>query len=757
MAVALRATRPPALLSESARLGWPSYMIPEESTPSRSRRSRALSEWALGLCEPVADDELDTLKRRIAAQAKQNFLWERDVRYLDSRIALLIANRMKLDEVDAVLEDDPRETWATPDDATLTKYANLFYLLVTEPRHIASLCSLVSLHDLDLFLQTVMFTMYGNQYDEREEHMLLTLFQSVLSTQFKATSDFNTLLRANTPISRMMSTYTRRGPGQAYLQRTLGARLHALLAAQDDLGVDPAAASDATEQPLTLPDVALQQEEHAVVKARTTRLTQLAEALLDDVLQSAAAVPYGIRWICKQIRSLCHRKDPTVSDATVCSLIGSFFFLRFINAAIVSPQLYALTPSPPRPQARQTLVLIAKMFQGMVNNTTRAKESLMAPLATLVERHRPRLVTFLHQLCSVGDFYDTLELAQYVALSHRGRVLPISLNEMYFTHALLVQHRDVLAPDPSMRLAQVLSDLGPAPGLVPRRDDQALQLELFSRWEVSVQDLTLTLIRENNMSQSDILYMQTKALFVQLLSCAPEERRQQPLSLHALMHYAAPPDKPNIALLQRRAAAMLAELQDLHVIDADTQQALMAEEISAESKNMESAPQRRLAELEHLHDALTSLTHHATFLQGQLDTYKSYLHNVRQRATATPDPAPGRLGRAGGDARTRACPAPRQYTYDQLQQKGVLRATTIPIELLPDVYFILTCPAPSCFLIAIHAKHRAEPVMEIDVKLDDLLEKMHDHVVTLDAEYVQMDVGKLHDLLVKCFVSTRKR
>jgi Ras GTPase-activating-like protein IQGAP2/3 len=57
------------------------------------------------------------------------------------------------------------------------QYANLFFLLQSEPRHVASLCRLVSLSEIDTLLQTVMFTLYGNQYESREEHLLLTMFQ----------------------------------------------------------------------------------------------------------------------------------------------------------------------------------------------------------------------------------------------------------------------------------------------------------------------------------------------------------------------------------------------------------------------------------------------------------------------------------------------------------------------------------------------------------------------------------------------------
>jgi Ras GTPase-activating-like protein IQGAP2/3 len=46
------------------------------------------------------------LKSKISSQSKKNFVLEKDVRYLDSRIALLIQNRMALEEVriaDAIL------------------------------------------------------------------------------------------------------------------------------------------------------------------------------------------------------------------------------------------------------------------------------------------------------------------------------------------------------------------------------------------------------------------------------------------------------------------------------------------------------------------------------------------------------------------------------------------------------------------------------------------------------------------------------
>jgi hypothetical protein len=48
---------------------------------------------------PAAQKVLRELKTKISSQSKKNFVLEKDVRYLDSRIALLIQNRMALEEV----------------------------------------------------------------------------------------------------------------------------------------------------------------------------------------------------------------------------------------------------------------------------------------------------------------------------------------------------------------------------------------------------------------------------------------------------------------------------------------------------------------------------------------------------------------------------------------------------------------------------------------------------------------------------------
>lgn len=98
---------------------------------------------------------------------------------LDKRCALLTAFQKQHDFA-SHLEDQggiPLDHY--PDGRKMQQYGNLFFLLQSEPRYIASLCRLVNLSEIDTLLQTVMFTLYGNQYESREENLLLTMFQVI--------------------------------------------------------------------------------------------------------------------------------------------------------------------------------------------------------------------------------------------------------------------------------------------------------------------------------------------------------------------------------------------------------------------------------------------------------------------------------------------------------------------------------------------------------------------------------------------------
>ncbi|MCJ1471013.1 glyceraldehyde-3-phosphate dehydrogenase 1 [Pseudocyphellaria aurata] len=702
-------------------------------------------------------------KYKISSQSKKNFVLEKDVRYLDSRIALLIQNRMALEEQNEVashLEDaaDLQEGFF-PNDEKTQKYGNLLFLLQSEPRHIAHLCRLVTMTEIDSLLQTVMFTIYGNQYESREEHLLLTMFQSVLTYQFDNTPEYSSLLRANTPVSRMMTTYTRRGPGQSYLKVVLQDKINQLIERkEEDLEINPLKVyqrmieqeQEATgELPPDLPkgvtaeQAAENKRVQATIGPRLKKLMEIATIFLETIIEGLDETPYGIRWICKQIRSLSKRKYPDAQDQTICTLIGGFFFLRFINPAIVTPRSYMLIDGTPADHPRRTLTLIAKMLQNLANKPSYAKEPYMAKLQPFVHKNKERVNKFMLDLCEVQDFYESLEMDNYVALSKKDLELTISLNEVYATHSLLEKHSTALARDNDSHLNLLLHELGPAPAQLPRKENRAINLPLFSKWETAVEDLTAAL----DITQEEVFFMEAKATFVQIMRSLPQNSSalRRPLRLDRVAETAGTLKNNQIMVKKGiRCMELLSQLQELGVVDKSDQFSLLRDEVEQELVHLGSLKEKVTEETKKLEEVFRTIHDHNSYLVGQLETYKSYLHNVRSQSE----------GKSRKQQKQQML-GPYKFTHQQLEREGVIQKSNVPDNRRANIFFNFTSPLPGTFVISLHYKGRNRGLLELDLKLDDLLEMQKDNQQSLDLEYVHFNVPKVLALLNKRFAGKK--
>ncbi|MCJ1441132.1 MAG: glyceraldehyde-3-phosphate dehydrogenase 1 [Stictis urceolatum] len=739
---------------------------------SRSmRQSKRYSVTALYLSMSSKDKELEIeddlaraqkilreLKSKISSQSKKNFVLEKDVRYLDSRIALLIQNRMALEEQNEVAshleEAQDLQEGFFPNDNKTQKYGNLMFLLQSEPRHIAHLCRLVTMAEIDSLLQTVMFTIYGNQYESREEHLLLTMFQSVLTFQFDNTQEYSSLLRANTPVSRMMTTYTRRGPGQSYLKEVLRDKINAIIDLKEvDLEINPlkvyetminriqedtGGLPDYLPRGITAEQAAENPQVQQIIEPRLQMLTDLASQFLETIIEGLDKTPYGIRWICKQIRSLSKRKYPDAQDQTICTLIGGFFFLRFINPAIVTPKSYMLIDGTPEEHPRRTLTLIAKMLQNLANKPSYAKEPYMAKLQPFIHGNKERVNKFMLDLCEVPDFYESLELDNYVALSKKDLELSITLNEIYATHGLLEKHGRELAKEDNSHLRQLLEELGPAPAQLPRKENRAINLPLYSRWENAIEDMTAAL----DITDEEVYFMEAKATFVQIMRSLPANSAvmKRPLRLDKLAEAAATLKDAVMVRKGIRSMELLSQLQELGVIDKSDQFGLLRDEVEQEIQHLGSLKENVLDETRKLEEVFRTIRDHNTYLVGQLETYKSYLHNVR--------------GQSEGKTRKQQKQqvlGPYKFTHQQLEKEGVIQRSNVPDNRRANIYFNFTSPLPGTFVISLHYKGRSRGLLELDLKLDDLLEMQKENQDDLDLEYVQFNVPKVLNLLNKRF------
>lgn len=569
-----------------------------------------------------------------------------------------------------------------------------------------------------------------------------------------------------------MTTYTRRGPGQSFLKSVLADRINSLIELKDlDLEINPLKVyermcqqieEDTGSLPASLPkgitaeQAAENRQVQAIIEPRLTMLTEIANGFLTTIIDGLEEAPYGIRWICKQIRSLTKRKYPDANDQSICTLIGGFFFLRFINPAIVTPKSYMLIDGTPADKPRRTLTLIAKMLQNLANKASYSKEPYMSKLAPFINQNKDRVNKFMLDLCEVQDFYESLEMDNYVALSKKDLELSITLNEIYAMHSLLEKHLRELCKDESSHLAIIMTELGSSPPQVPRKENRVVNLPLFSKWETAIDDLTAAL----DITQEEVYFMEAKSIFVQILRTIPATSSvaKRPLRLERIADAAAT-SKNEMVMVRKgiRAIELLNQLQELKVVDKSDGFGLLRDEVEQELQHLGSLKEGVLTETQKLEEVYKTIRDHNSYLVGQLETYKSYLHNVRSQSEGT-----------RRKQQKQQVLGPYKFTHQQLEKEGVIQKSNVPDNRRANIYFNFTSPLPGTFVISLHYKGeffsrsvcdgraltttgRNRGLLELDLKLDDLLEMQKDGQDDLDLEYVQFNVPKVLALLNKRF------
>lgn len=208
--------------------------------------------------------------------------------------------------------------------------------------------------------------------------------------------------------------------------------------------------------------------------------------------------------------------------------------------------------------------------------------------------------------------FGSEQMDQYMALSKKDLQINITLNELYNTQSLLIQHLDVLvravlslsflparlctrrltsppacslarqAPNDKQHLRILLEELGPAPAQVPRKENRAVELPLYSRWEMPIQDITTALMAENNVTQNDILYLEAKSIFVQLIRSLPRLAERRPIQLPVVAETAATAKDATLVRKGIKVKEMLRELEELRLVDRRDGYKLLTDEVAAE-------------------------------------------------------------------------------------------------------------------------------------------------------------------------------
>jgi Ras GTPase-activating-like protein IQGAP2/3 len=254
----------------------------------------------------------------------------------------------------------------------------------------------------------------------------------------------------------------------------------------------------------------------------------------------------------------------------------------------------------------------------------------------------------------------------------------------------------------------------------------------------------------DSLTQNDINYMEAKSIFVQLLRSIPSVSDRRPIDLPALAERAATSKDPVLVRRGIKVQSLLSELDSAGVVDKMDDYRIMQDEVAAEMVHLGNAKEKVVLETRSLEAVYKTICDHNSYLRSQLEQYKAYLQNVR--STSGKDKGGGGVGVVMVNGKEKKQTknqvlGPYRYTHAQFEKEGIIVESNVPDNrsvyfrlrddiagnMLTDdrranIYFNILSPAPGTFLIALHFKGRDKPILEMDLKIDDLLEKVC-HVV----------------------------
>ncbi|XP_066990415.1 disabled homolog 2-interacting protein-like isoform X2 [Macrobrachium rosenbergii] len=213
------------------------------------------------------------------------------------------------------------------------------------------------------------------------------------------------LLRGNSIATKAIEAYMRL-VGEYYLQETLSEPIQALIAATEELEVDP----------LRITNMASLPDHREALKTWVSRVWE-------RITQSSHKFPLELRRIFHSLRMHLSTQE---KDEVTDKLVSACVFLRFICPAILYPSLFNITQEYPDEGTVRNLTLVAKTLQTLANFTSfRGKENFMEFLSDFIDREQEQCRNFLGIISSLHcenertmEFGGQIDIGRQCALLH---------------------------------------------------------------------------------------------------------------------------------------------------------------------------------------------------------------------------------------------------------------------------------------------------------------------------------------------------
>jgi Ras GTPase-activating-like protein IQGAP2/3 len=184
------------------------------------------------------------------------------------------------------------------------------------------------------------------------------------------------------------------------------------------------------------------------------------------------------------------------------------------------------------------------------------------------------------------------------------------------------------------------------------------------------------------VSSSDMLYMETKSIFVQLIRSIPNAVNKRPYDLAAIAERAATTKDATLVRKGIKVKEMLRELEEQKVIEHVDGYKLMQEEVAAELAHLGNLREKVVLETKSLDAVYRTICDHNNYMRSQLEQYKAYLQNVRMTSSKEKGSTSGvGVVTVGGKDKKpvkAVVLGPYRFTHAQLEKEGIIVESNVP-------------------------------------------------------------------------------
>jgi len=707
--------------------------------------------------------EIQELKRNIVAEVRKNHQHERDLNKLDKRIALLIKHRSNIKELLAATQKKTKVAKSKDgeqpyhlDTKKLEGYQHLFYLLQTEPHYLARLVTLIQPDKMEQFLETVILTLFGDAFSPREEFLILSLFNLAIGQEMSLMKSVGDLLSVDSVVPKMIIAYNHRKQGHDFLKQIiapvldsvtniveLNLELNAVQVYQTmitDVEIQTGAKSELSRD-LKEEQIMENVQVKTIIKTRVEKCISICNMFFDGIISSLNRLPYGIRWICKQIHFIAKSKWKSSADE-IGKVIGYFVYYRFMNLAIVTPDSFDLVGKELTITARRNLVVVAKVLQNLFSLNlfqNQGGERWMLPLNEWISQKTPAVRKYFEELINVTDPTEYLRVDKYNELTLKiSPVIVISLSEISQTHKLILENLTSIKQTPKDDpMETIIKELGPV-AEVSEENDREIQLTLVNKFKEKI---------EEEISSADMVLAETKELIISVFRVIPQQSNKAADGFDDLLgvlasakQYGKENNQPNLVSQADKVLNNLKVLEKEKAISgsADNYQGFLRV-IALEVANRQAVREQQRKERTRLTLALRELRKHGSYINDQISEFNNYLKDVLSH-----------YGPRDNNKRSK----PIKFSYKDLKKKGIIVGSEVPKLGQKTTTFLISSETPGVF--EVEARMAGKTADTIMLELDDLLEKSHSNIPHLKLEYVTLDVNLTLHLLNRYFLKKMK-